>query len=70
MFYSLPPVPPAMAYVEVAPTQGIDILIAEDCERGSRDCFPTDRVGYETEDAGPMALRPWNNDSWDSRQQV
>ncbi|MFH7243809.1 MAG: hypothetical protein ACHWZW_13275 [Spirulina sp.] len=62
MLYAVPPVPPAIVYVEVVPAQGSDTLIADECERGSRDCFPRDRVGYDPEDIPFTALRPWNID--------
>jgi hypothetical protein len=46
MFFTLPPAPPAMVYVASAPAPGDD-MIASECKRGSRDCFPEDRVGHQ-----------------------
>ncbi len=61
MLYVVPPVPPAIVYLEVASTP--DTLIADECERGSRDCFPRDRVGYDTEDIQLTALPPRSIDN-------
>ncbi|MEY3298122.1 MAG: hypothetical protein RLZZ597_1382 [Cyanobacteriota bacterium] len=58
MLFPLPPAPPAIvvmsspqhevgAATTLAPWQ-----TASDCKRGSRDCFPTDRVGQTPDDAG------------------
>lgn len=46
MLFTLPPAPPAMVYVVPSPVSGDD-LIASECKRGSRDCFPEDRVGHQ-----------------------
>lgn len=43
MLLQLPPATPPAAVVNYAPIQA-DTLMAE-CEKGSRDCFPEDRVG-------------------------
>lgn len=50
MFYSLPPAPPALVVVGIAPMQDVAVLAVTDCKRGSRDCFPTDRVGHHPSD--------------------
>lgn len=63
MLYAVPSVPPAIIYVEVASVQASDTLIAEECERGSRDCFPKDRVGYNPETVHLTTLRPWSADA-------
>ena len=61
MFYNLPPSPPAIVYVEPAVAPG-DEQIASDCKRGSRDCFPEDRVGYQASETWDMALVPLSID--------
>lgn len=58
MFYSLPPAPPAILYVETAPDQ-VTIANASDCKRGSRDCFPTDRVGHQPSEPVMIAVVPF-----------
>lgn len=47
MVYSLPPAPPPIVRVESAPIPSLTISAVTECKRGSRDCFPTDRVGYQ-----------------------
>lgn len=60
MFYTLPPTPPAVVYVASlyvasAPVPGDD-RVASECKRGSRDCFPQDRVGYQPDATEVMVL--------------
>lgn len=54
MLYTLPPSPPAIVSVEPVSAPG-DEQMASECRRGSRDCFPKDRIGYQ---AGETWLMP------------
>ncbi|MBD2106952.1 MULTISPECIES: hypothetical protein [unclassified Nodosilinea] len=50
MFFQLPPaLPPATATIST-------VEIIAECEKGSRDCFPEDRVGVTVEPAKTTVL--------------
>jgi hypothetical protein len=53
MIFQLPPTPPP-AYAIVF----VGTPISSDCARGSRDCFPKDRVGAAPEVAIALAPQP------------
>lgn len=56
MFYSLPPAPPALVQAELSPRSNI-LLVASECKKGSRDCFPADRVGFQAGEGWVMASK-------------
>lgn len=60
MFYTLPPVPPPLIHVAITPAQNGARIAALDCKRGSRDCFPTDRVGYQLSQSGVVIAQEDN----------
>lgn len=51
-----------MIYQPPSPPPAVPQYVASDCKRGSRDCFPQDRVGWEqnpfAEDILVVALQP------------
>lgn len=52
MFFQLPPtVPPAAATASM-------VEIMAECKKGSRDCFPEDRVGVTVETAKTSVFDP------------
>jgi hypothetical protein len=61
MFLNLPPVPPALVSVEPVPVVR-EVLTAAECKRGSRDCFPVDRVGYGAEAMSTLSLASARDD--------
>ena len=49
MFFQLPPALPAASPMQTAQIE--TAAVVAECEKGSRDCFPADRVGIVTESA-------------------
>lgn len=64
MLFQLPPAVPAIeaiAEVAVVEVSVVSDRLAADCKKGSRDCFPEDRVGLGPE----IVSHPMLNLTWE-----